>query len=68
MIIKTLKHIKINDYKDIETYKIQIYIHALIYITSCPGAPVAPRYAASCHADQHYVQSRNMKYSTSRDH
>ena len=39
----------------------------LIYTTSCPGAPVAPRHAASCHADQHYVQSRNMKYPTFRD-
>ena len=35
--------------------------------TSCPGAPVAPRHAASRHADRHYSQSRNLKYSTFRD-
>ena len=36
-----------------------------IYITSCPGAPVAPRRTASHHADRHYGQSRNMNIKPS---
>ena len=35
--------------------------------TSCPGAPVAPRNAASRHADRLDGQVRNRKYSTFRD-
>ena len=31
------------------------------YLTSCPGAPVAPRHAASRLADRNYGQSRNNK-------
>ena len=39
----------------------------IIYLTSCPGAPVALRHAASRHADRHYGQFKNIKYSTFRD-
>ena len=42
-------------------------IYISILYTSCPGAPVAPRHAASRQADRHYDQSRNIKYSTFRD-
>ena len=35
--------------------------------TSCPGAPVAPRPSVFRHADRHYGQSRNIKYSIVRD-
>ena len=35
--------------------------------TICSGEPVAPCHAASRHADRHYGQSRNIKYSTFRD-
>ena len=41
--------------------------YSTVYTTSCPGAQVAPRHAASRHADQQYGQSRNIKYSTFRD-
>ena len=42
-------------------------LKTIIIITSCPGAPVAPRHAASRHADRHYGQSRNIKHLTFRD-
>ena len=51
-----------NNNNNINLIRIVYYIY-----TSCPGAPVAPRHAASCHVHQHYVQSRNLKYSTCRD-
>ena len=38
-----------------------------ILITSCSVAPLAPHHAASRHGDQHYGQSRNIKYSTFHD-
>ena len=38
-------------------------LHINIYITNCPGAPVALRHAASRHADRHYSQSRNLNSS-----
>ena len=49
------------------TYYVGFNEIAEYYYTSCPWAPVAPRHVASCHADEHYVQSRNMKYWTFRD-